>query len=141
MNCPSRTDEPEGTGKNQQPNALSADLTTRQDLNGIANARQLRKRAGGGIDDTAEDRRGDEQNQDQQKDSGADVRAVVGSHSQHHVSQSMTPLDVDDAQDGPSRGGNGPHSPMKWLLNLREVMMTFGKFIGPGFMVWIGCSF
>ncbi len=43
MNCPSRTEEPEGTGFNQNPNALAADLTTREDLNGIANARVLRR--------------------------------------------------------------------------------------------------
>ncbi|KAL5614682.1 uncharacterized protein BROUX77_000519 [Berkeleyomyces rouxiae] len=43
MNRPSRTDEPyEGEGYNQSPNALSNDLTTNADLNGIANARQLR---------------------------------------------------------------------------------------------------
>ena len=40
MNCPSRTDEPpEYDGKNQSPSALAADLTTRQDLNGIVNLR------------------------------------------------------------------------------------------------------
>ena len=40
MNCPSRTDEPpEHDGKNQSPSALAADLTTRQDLNGIVNLR------------------------------------------------------------------------------------------------------
>ncbi len=40
MNCPSRTDEPpEHDGKNQSPSALAADLTTREDLNGIVNLR------------------------------------------------------------------------------------------------------
>ncbi|KAK3322946.1 natural resistance-associated macrophage protein [Apodospora peruviana] len=43
--CPSRTDEPyEGEGHNQNPNPLSADLTTNQDLNGIANTRETRNR-------------------------------------------------------------------------------------------------
>ena len=42
MNKPSRTDEPlEGDGYNQSPNALSNDLTTNADLNGIANSREL----------------------------------------------------------------------------------------------------
>ena len=40
--CPSRTDEPEGSGYNQSPNHLAADLTTKQDLNGIANTREAR---------------------------------------------------------------------------------------------------
>jgi len=40
MNCPSRTDElPEHDGYNQSPSALAADLTTRQDLNGMVNLR------------------------------------------------------------------------------------------------------
>ncbi|EFX01236.1 transporter protein smf2 [Grosmannia clavigera kw1407] len=46
MNCPSRTDEPaRSDGHNQNPNALSNDLTTNQDLNGMANARRLRRTA------------------------------------------------------------------------------------------------
>ena len=46
MNCPSRTDEPIGDGYNQNPPALAASLTTRQDLNGIANSRLLRRKNG-----------------------------------------------------------------------------------------------
>lgn len=43
MNCPSRTDEDDqGNGWNQSPPGLSADLTTRADLNGIANLRTHR---------------------------------------------------------------------------------------------------
>ncbi len=44
MNCPSRTDEPPASdGLNQSPNALSNDLTTNQDLKGLANARRLQQ--------------------------------------------------------------------------------------------------
>jgi len=40
MNCPSRNDEPlEHEGWNQNPSALAADLTTREDLNGKVNRR------------------------------------------------------------------------------------------------------
>ena len=40
MNCPSRTDDAfEHDGWNQSPPALAGDLTTREDLNGIANLR------------------------------------------------------------------------------------------------------
>lgn len=43
MNCPSRTDEvPLHPGWNQNPPLLPADLTTREDLNGIVNARRYR---------------------------------------------------------------------------------------------------
>lgn len=43
MNCPSRTDEDLllNPGWNQSPPYFAADLTTCQDLNGIANAREL----------------------------------------------------------------------------------------------------
>ncbi|CAI6331412.1 unnamed protein product [Periconia digitata] len=43
MNCPSRTDEDIllNPGWNQNPPRFAADLTTRQDFNGIANAREL----------------------------------------------------------------------------------------------------
>ncbi|KAL8372477.1 hypothetical protein RB595_002010 [Gaeumannomyces hyphopodioides] len=49
MNCPSRTDEPleEHPDWNQSPPFLSPDLTTCQDLNGIANARVHRKGSDG----------------------------------------------------------------------------------------------
>ncbi|KAH6883521.1 transporter smf2 [Thelonectria olida] len=44
MNRVSRTDEPfQGDGFNQSPNPLSNDLTTNQDLNGIANSRELKR--------------------------------------------------------------------------------------------------
>ena len=47
MNCPSRTDDSiEHPGWNQNPPSLAPDLTTRQDLNGISNARELLDRAG-----------------------------------------------------------------------------------------------
>lgn len=43
MNCPSRTDEEIlwQPGYNQNPPRFAADLTTCEDLNGIANAREL----------------------------------------------------------------------------------------------------
>jgi zinc transporter 1/2/3 len=43
MNCPSRTDEDPlfHPGWNQSPPRFAADLTTCEDLNGIANAREL----------------------------------------------------------------------------------------------------
>ncbi|KAF2750363.1 Zip-domain-containing protein [Sporormia fimetaria CBS 119925] len=44
MNCPSRTDELDyRPGYNQNPPFLSADLTTCQDLNGMVNARALKR--------------------------------------------------------------------------------------------------
>lgn len=42
MNCPSRTDDTmKHAGWNQSPRFFPPELTTRQDLNGIANAREI----------------------------------------------------------------------------------------------------
>lgn len=53
MNCPSRTDDVEFEHPtwNQNPPFLAADLTTRQDLNGIANSREHKE----GIDEGPHD--------------------------------------------------------------------------------------
>ncbi|OLN86232.1 Zinc-regulated transporter 2-like protein 1 [Colletotrichum chlorophyti] len=62
MNCPSRTDELtlEHPDWNQNPPFLAPDLTTCEDLNGIANAREHRRGANGAGDGS--DGRGDEMN-------------------------------------------------------------------------------
>ncbi|RDW85857.1 hypothetical protein BP5796_04182 [Coleophoma crateriformis] len=135
MNCPSRTDEPEGTGKNQQPNALAADLTTRQDLNGIANKRLLRREAIEGVDDSVE-------NQSRQTtdctipEKGS---AVVGAESEHRPVQPPTQMHGHNSAQDRGRGGDGgdrdPQLPKNWLSELRSTVFTFGKFVGPGFMI------
>jgi zinc transporter 1/2/3 len=49
MNCPSRTDDDElHPGWNQNPPRFASDLTTCQDMNGIANARELLDGRGNG---------------------------------------------------------------------------------------------
>ncbi|KAF2273192.1 Zip-domain-containing protein [Westerdykella ornata] len=49
MNCPSRTDDVDlNPGWNQNPPFLAADLTTCEDLNGMINARQLKRDSRGG---------------------------------------------------------------------------------------------
>ncbi|GKT86438.1 plasma membrane zinc ion transporter [Colletotrichum tofieldiae] len=62
MNCPSRTDDItlEHPDWNQNPPFLAADLTTCEDLNGIANAREQRRARSGAGDGS--DGRGDEMN-------------------------------------------------------------------------------
>lgn len=48
MNCPSRNDDGGHPDWNQSPPAFTADTTTREDLNGIANAREQREHSWGG---------------------------------------------------------------------------------------------
>lgn len=150
--CPSRTDEPyEGEGHNQSPDHLAADLTTNQDLNGIANSRETRN---------------------------SDARAILGSSAgQDHdpemianeppdcekctVSKSadvnLTTIDRLDGGDGGDGGGGVkaavvevvPVMPSPTAVNARpaspiarvkEVFLAYLKFIGPGFMIAVAYS-
>jgi metal iron transporter len=136
MNCPSRTEEPEGTGWNQSPSFLASDLTTRQDLNGIANARVLRRIATGEIDNVVD---GVPADQIKKKDSKEEV--VMAKAACRHVGEGgMSRFDVVDlnGNDDDGRGtgtGRGTYSSSKWFRGLRKVVVTFGRFVGPGFMV------
>ena len=138
MNCPSRTEEPAGTGFNQNPSALAADLTTRQDLNGIANARVLRR-----MQDP-------ESRSENALQSDLDVVPPAGKRGREMVGEAMGDgrlrvgsageRGFDGARDSVDAGSAGTGavtvSPA-WFKRLRKVMLTFGKFVGPGFMVRI----
>ena len=150
MNCPSRTDEAAAhEAWNQNPSVLAADVTTRQDLNGIVNLR-----TGQNSVTEAEDGRGDSQ-----KDGPSDYQPTVDSdntvpfrvpfrrrkrtsRSSHTLSSFPEPQiasDHDDAQsrnESPASGSaasNG-HS-FNLLLRIWKVFAKFCKFIGPGFMI------
>ncbi|KAI1416588.1 natural resistance-associated macrophage protein [Hypoxylon sp. FL1857] len=135
MNQTSRTDEPyEGEGLNQSPNAFSNDLVTNQDLNGIANAREHR----GGDSSRSMDNSGPPKADDfppsidEDPDGGA--RAPNLTISCHTIGQSSASASLrvnDDGNDGSTiaprkRTGFG---------KLTHTIITFGKFVGPGFLV------
>jgi metal iron transporter len=131
MNCPSRP-EPEGPDFNQNPSSLAADLTTRQDLNGIVNSRILRRmveneieNVGGGDPDGANG--GEEGKKEAVTER---VVEVLG-----HVTELAT-RDADGSGDESGGGGGRWVSvSMKCLLKAREMVVKFGTFVGPGFMV------
>ncbi|KAK0712069.1 transporter smf2 [Lasiosphaeris hirsuta] len=109
---PSRTDEPyEGEGYNQNPNALAADLTTNQDLNGIANSRVNR---------------------------GRDAR-TIGSSSQAledevGIGPDRPPIiDISGGEFSP--GSGSPHCESSRFARFKQVLFTYSQFIGPGFMI------
>ncbi|KAE9373492.1 transporter protein smf2 [Stipitochalara longipes BDJ] len=135
MNCPSRTEEPEGTGYNQNPSSLAADLTTRQDLNGIANSRVLRRIVTGDIENVVEHVPDD----DVKKHDAADMaKKVLASNG--HVERDLLSFEaVTLTQGDGGRGIDGQrlHFPVStiWLKRVRKVILTFGKFVGPGFMI------
>ena len=128
MNCPSRTDNADGRdGWNQSPNLLSG--STREDFNGMANTRILRR-----IDSSdpvlllSNDDVPDAQRS--RKNSTATIRITT--------SQSLQPSHVSGVHPGSDIPGDGANSQSR-LANLltkaRNVLIKFGKFVGPGFMV------
>jgi metal iron transporter len=132
MNCPSRTEEPEGMGFNQNPSSLSADLTTRNDLNGIANVRVLRRIASSDVNSVVEHEPDKIAARKKETAEMAEVALTsVGSHVEHRPA--ISSFGVEGA-DGEPVGAFGVSK--EWIMRLRKVLMHFGKFIGPGFMVW-----
>lgn len=122
MNCPSRTDEPEGTGMNQSPNALAGDLTTRADLNGMANARMLR-RSTDVVEPLPDSEQDDTPNE---KGPQAQVRgAGEGDGGDGRV------VGVGGGAPGEPARVRGKALLVKALLKIKK----FGKFCGPGMMV------
>jgi metal iron transporter len=142
MNCPSRTDEPlEGDGHNQNPNDLSNDLTTNQDLNGLANARVLRRSEPPSIESA-----------------GSGIETVGGEATTVPSKGALvTATTRDDTNDGadsarddssqvlsPGSGGNGS-SPFHHFVKTASqrawrFLRTYIKHIGPGFMIAVAYS-
>jgi metal iron transporter len=131
MNCPSRTEEPEGTGFNQNPSALSADLTTREDLNGMANTRELRRISSTEIES------GIATNQDD-AERGKNLITLGEKGGQSHVDgdSGASAVDIAAGGNGSGRGAGGIGVQfMKGFMKMRNFVVKYGKFVGPGFMV------
>jgi metal iron transporter len=194
MNQTSRTDEPyEGDdGLNQSPNHLSNDLTTNQDLNGIANARTQRSGIGGSssamdssgqaiaINDppmtasppgwvaaeprdlagtVATARNGDDDG-DHHDDRVAAAAAAPTTPGQApgtvRASRTAQVKDYLQRMKSGGSGGDGsqpsPMAPMSAaasttakaggspMAKALRTLITFGKFVGPGFMVSVAYS-
>ncbi|KAL8763258.1 MAG: hypothetical protein Q9184_000898 [Pyrenodesmia sp. 2 TL-2023] len=129
MNRPSRTDEPgERDGWNQSPPHLSADLTTREDLNGTANLRTHRDadisahgppQIDGWIEPDSPTRM---RRQD---------RSTEGSKSSSHTIPSASYHTANSQQTRRNVRSHIFHV----ALRSGKTLLKFGKFIGPGFMV------
>jgi len=130
MNCPSRTDNPSGReGWNQSPNLHSG--TTREDFNGMANARVLRR-----IEPSEPPQiKSDNEVPDPQKPrkhSAATVRIARTLTSQSGDDDDVNTRNV---QRDDSSNNKKPFSSALFFSKARKVLVTFGKFVGPGFMV------
>ncbi|MCJ1463212.1 hypothetical protein MMC07_001817 [Pseudocyphellaria aurata] len=137
MNCPSRTDEPlVPDGWNQNPPRLSADLTTREDLNGMANLRTQRSSAShvdevqaGEVRDSASENRPPGL---RARNHSIEVRSksfAVQVFSPASPSQGLSSSVTLDTLPSSRNTGWG------YLQHVGRVLKKFGKFIGPGFMV------
>lgn len=120
MNCPSRTDEDDqGNGWNQSPPGLSADSTTRADLNGIANLRTHRDvetsiAAPSQVDGLIELQ---ESKGPSREGKGSEDLATYNTaipQQRHHASRYSLP---------------------RVFRHMAKTLSKFCKFIGPGFMV------
>ena len=143
MNCPSRTDEQlENEGWNQNPPRLAADLTTREDLNGTVNRRTQREA------DSAADR----------PEIELPEVDIPPDHclEKPHAGSGLLPPSVTSGRESTEPSGStsknarcskfpdpalplSPISLQSGVVNscrrLGAILVKFGKFIGPGFMI------
>ena len=146
MNRPSRTDEPEAhEGWNQNPPELAADVTTRQDLNGIVNLR-----TGQDSVKEADDTRGDlrvdgpdSYHRIADLDNTSSFRHRSGTSRSSHTLQSFSrvrpanthgsaePRDKVPSLRSASLRGQSSNP----FVRIWRVLAKFCKFIGPGFMI------
>lgn len=158
MNRPSRIDEPQtADGHSQSLLRFTNGQTTNLDLNGFANSRVLRREQNPAIADP------------QQVDSCPPVTVLTEGHGKTvdgvpgvivtgstATSSGSEVFSVGPSgPSGPEPDGHRRHPPAAssahdfdealssstaWLSRARHIIITFGKFIGPGFMVAVAYS-
>ncbi|KAK7433193.1 NRAMP-like transporter smf-3 [Neonectria magnoliae] len=143
MNRTSRTEEPfEGDGYNQNPNPLSNDLTTNEDLNGIVNARELKRadqdRTISDSPPSAPDRFSPDPGLGSPGTTSPPANEVViGQPSEEEPALNLAaPLPLRSpswaSRNGSARENEDGANPLKRLKN---AILKFSSFIGPGFMI------
>lgn len=137
MNRPSRNDdEYDHPDWNQSPHALSNDLTTRSDLNGIVNSRRHRDHI---IEDQDSDRIQVEPYELVSLEGGTrNMAKMAKSEVQSvHGSENMQTSEHASIHSAPSTTSPSfPLSPfMQVVQRTREVLAKYAKFVGPGVMI------
>jgi metal iron transporter len=153
--CPSRTDEPyEGEGYNQSPNHLAADLTTNQDLNGIANAREMRNpdvRTIGSSSQALEDEANTAPDMPptsavlggRKSDDGPypSIDRLDGAGRDAHGKEAAVEVaPVTSGSGPPPSGGSHRQESSFRAARLKQVLLNYAQFIGPGFMIAVAYS-
>jgi len=129
MNCPSRTDDTLAhPGWNQNPPPFSADTTTRNDFNGLANSRVHRRHAANS--DTADDALSIDNRplSQQERDPGKEKIP------------SGEVIAADSGGDSPPGSSGSPRLPFSdyfksSTLQCARTLAKFARFIGPGFLI------
>ncbi|GAB1192274.1 hypothetical protein APSETT444_001463 [Aspergillus pseudonomiae] len=131
MNCPSRTDDTlDHPGWNQNPSDLNADVTTRNDFNGIANSKVHREHASGAGATMGE--------------SIATVEPQLHGRDRNDTeSEKKMPGEVVSAASGyqpPERNSRSPRHSFKTpikssFLRMAQSIVKFARFVGPGFLI------
>ncbi|MCJ1438373.1 hypothetical protein MMC27_007761 [Xylographa pallens] len=134
MNCPSRTDELTNKGWNQSPPALAADLTTRSDLNGIANLRLQRDHLG---PDAVERHKSQEKEILERERESAVIRTTTTLTDHFGGPQESTDKRLQLVMNGSTRDQdvNPTDVAAGFVRRSGQILLKFSKFIGPGFMV------
>jgi metal iron transporter len=127
MNCPSRNDDTDKHPHwNQTPPALTADLTTRADLNGIANTRELDQAV-----DASQSDKGEEKSISDAAISGADrlPGATEKMEPEEHAST------TSGGQQQRRSATSLPDIISRRARRLIEIITKYSQFIGPGFLI------
>lgn len=122
MNCPSPVHGPAGDGMNQNPSPLSPALTTREDLNGMANLKARRRLSP--VEQITEAEPFDDA--DPQRD-----KATVVAEGQVGEGGEI----IETSGSDPFGPGGDPPRRRSMPRHLLDILAKFGKFVGPGFMV------
>lgn len=136
MNCPSRTDEPlESDGWNQNPSRLAADLTTRQDMNGMVNLRSL----------LSSDSCISNDQSDNTPDGISNRPSSKHKHENYLDDGKGKPMsevhEIPVVSGSPSNSNrlgsirSGKSKILGHVYRAGRVMAKFSRFVGPGFMV------
>lgn len=134
MNCPSRNDEAlEHDGWNQSPNSLAGDLTTRSDLNGIANLRLRRENSHSDATSLGDalHREGDVRDEkDSSYEKSPPSCQPPGNLIESDRVRFTVSINEQQITELPSSAD------FKGVLRRTgHILSKFGRFIGPGFMI------
>lgn len=125
MNCPSRTDDTDGReGWNQSPNLLAADITTKEDFNGRTNA-VARGSADADADGVIQDASSPRRN--------IEIPPKLPDSALKQLDGHVT-IPAAGGEGGGRSGDAGSDKP-SFFQRAKKLAVTYGSFIGPGFMV------